>query len=481
MSLQDTDAFIVSDTAGTNYQVAASDMANYVNSLASGGGGGMGGGNMVFVIEMNEFLYIAGQYDGIRCSIAPTYTTDTHGDFAKVGGNAQNKEMVYLAAHPFNVPSTPSGGANQSGALFGSYVWPDVRGMTIGDPAAVTTTFKVHSNWSIASILYQRDGNGSHMVCSQFCTDIFLYGNIFHTGTTANYWPILASIQGDGQIAGTVTRMANLTTISPNVRFGFEPGDLDFSETALSAETIEHWLTGDYLKEGESLGGVFKTIRLEGGTVASYEDLSDVAKEAITTLQGLGYTIVMNGTGDSTTVNVSAGNAGLIITTSDGKYIPVKASTSDAIFPPTGYTNITEFATLDDILTAIQVNLPDFNGDRLFGNLLIDEDVDARRVEVVQNLATAVTLDATPTSTIPSGTTLSYKWYKDEVSIGGPAEIPNATSATISTASLTADQIGSYTCEITAENTSTARKMTIYKNFSVSEPTAPVPSSELMG
>lgn len=462
MALQDADNFIVSDASGTNYKINSTSLAAYVNAQASGGAtGGFGSpGEPIMTLAFT----VGGP--------------PSHGDSA---GSAQRADAV---------PTANGSGCNPNGKNVCNGFGEDAGALlcySLPQEIAQGKQFSVGFAQIAKDDQFYQDGRvdvtcsggawtfirglqvpgGTPFYDSRSVTSIDFSGLWLWGGSRAVY-PNLTTLRGTGRVSG-VSGLTALTTVDLSVKIAScEGGDYDFRETALSAKTIALWLANLKLESEEYTGKYFKTLRFDGGTAATYEDLPQAAKDRITELQGLGYTIVMNGTGDASTVNVAAGNLALIIESSDGRYVPVQASTSAAIFPPTNNAAVVQYSTLELAKTAMDSFVTNFDSTRLFGELQLPNSSESELLqdEVEVNIGDAVTLDATP-SINPDSCTFSYSWFKD--SDDGYVAIAGATDATIQTASITSDQLGLYKCEVKLTHTSSGRSRVFTKQFLVEE------------
>lgn len=482
MALQDSDNFIVSDASGTNYKINATSLATYINAQSSGGGGGsVGGGG-----GTTPYGYVK--------------------NLTSAAGGMENSGAVMLKSPPGNgLSQTPAHGKAFITQEDNNYCYFEVAGVSgIDKPNQGFITYKMYGarpavesvgdlwrveyavNGGLFSCFLRSYHEAGHMdsndVSSWHIQTLTVGSGTFMFGCTTSAKPTeyanLQGVRGKGSIT-SARNLPSLKNIDSTITItGVEVGDYDFRDTALSAETIVNWLSKLDLDTQDFKSRYFKTLRFDGGTAANYEDLPTGVRNRISELQDLGYTIVMNGTGDATTINVSAGNVALIIETSDGRYVPIKASTSAAIFPPTGYTNVTQYAGLMAAKTALDSQGVTFKPERLFDEL--QGSLPSISGHVIVTLGSAVSLDSTLSSN-PENATVTYKWFKQSSDNSIDEEIPNAEDPTIQTASITEDQLGTYKCQVTLYHAATGRWLTLTNLFDVKLADVATPLSYFIG
>lgn len=462
MALQDSDNFIVSDTSGTNYKISSTSLAAYINASASGGGGGGADGNFG---NGGSFPWMA----------------FTHRDSNRVS-KVTSRNINFDINHP---RQNASGNGEKAGGVVFFY---DYSGMTGSAQPSVSSAVmfpSIQPNYSnltrltdlslsgaiwCVMLVSASDFSGAYGSVNLYSLSIeggvFLVGyEGMSSGMVPTYYKNLNTTRGTGYIT-SLAHMPNLKEVAVTLTVGSErSGEYDFRNTSLSANTIAAWLLKANLDRDETRGNYFRTLRFDGGSAAAYEDLSQEAQDRITQLQDMGYTIVMNGAGGGGVSTVSAGNEAVIFETTDGRYIPVAASTTANIFPPTGSTS-TEYSTLAAAKTAMDAYVDGFDGTRLFGSLSTDDALVNRFTREV-NIGDEVSLDAT-VSHNPDNSSISYQWYLRD---GNETEIiPGATSPVIQTKSITSDQLGVYDCLISFDNAATGRSLSYTKHFEVKEP-----------
>ena len=142
--------------------------------------------------------------------------------------------------------------------------------------------------------------------------------------------------------------------------------------------------------------------------------------------------------------SIQNSNTAALITLPDGTILYANGS-GTVVGAPDGSTFV-EYATPDLAYAAAVAVDSNFNGNKVYGEIILTAD-NVSNSEVEPVIGNAATLNSLYTSN-QTGTTFTYVWYKDGQLING------ATTDSITTGSFTEDMYGTYTCEVSAVNSS---------------------------
>jgi hypothetical protein len=155
-----------------------------------------------------------------------------------------------------------------------------------------------------------------------------------------------------------------------------------------------------------------------------------------------------------------------IVKTGEGKRLTL--NTDDVI-------SHTYYSSLSTALSAYDTNFPLFKYHNPFKAALSESDLTIGTITastLEASIGDAVTIDCQLSHATFA---VSFQWYKDG------QEIPGATSNSISTSSLLADQYGQYECRVTITDNTDDRQLILSQQFEVIAPTASLTSATAIG